>query len=402
MGGLGVTCLVTIHGVGFQQAPSPGIEGYADRLHRWLIDDARIGSLISLNPLPGDRGQAQSPVYVCSDWPVDQPLPDQGIGRVGTWSISASATGSGEQLPFIDHGDVPLVEGEADIVHVALVYTGLEERQTDLMALLVTAGIGLDSLDEYTSVGGYLGKLAKDLGTRLLHRRSADQPSPGLRVRSDLPALTSTSVQGADPGGFDQVLRQVDDDMAAYVARNAMRERVRDFVAEVLIRLAYRDDVSSIVVNGHSQGTVAAYDTLRRMPRPVPDKVGCLITAGSPLRKYATSLTWGSEVGAITAIPRWLNYYDPNDPVADPLRPPASWRPGDPIPDPMPPDALLHGLNIDRNVVAPVEVIDRRVNNLANSAPGGLQAHNYWDNTVDFVPSLAEELLTARRIPASA
>lgn len=388
---------MTIHGVGFQQAPSPGVEGYADRLHDWLINDARIGPLISLNPLPGDRGLAQSPVYVCSDWPVDEPRPDQGIGRVGTWSAGATAG----QAQFIDHRGAPLVEGEADIVHVALVYTGLEERQTDLTALLVTAGIGLDSLDEYTSVGGYLGKLAKDFGTRLLHRR-ADQPSPGLRVRSDLPALTSMSVQGADPGGFDQVLRQVDDDMAAYVARNAMRERVRDFVAEVLIRLAYRDDVTSIVVNAHSQGTVAAYDALRRMPRPVPDKVRCLITAGSPLRKYATSLTWGSEVGAISAIPRWLNYYDQSDPVADPLRPPASWRPGDLIPDPMPQDALFHGLDRDRNVVAPVDVIDRLVDNLANSAPGGLQAHNYWDNRVDFVPSLAEELLTARRIPASA
>jgi pimeloyl-ACP methyl ester carboxylesterase len=206
--------------------------------------------------------------------------------------------------------------------------------------------------------------------------------------------------QAKDAGGFDQVLRQLDDDMAAYVARNAVRERVRDFVAEVLIRLAYRDEVTGIVVNAHSQGTVAAYDALRRTPRSVPRKVRCLVTAGSPLRKYVTSLTWGFEVGAISAIPRWLNYYDQGDPVADPLRPPMSWHPGDPIPDPMPAEALFEGLDIDREVVAPVDVLDRPVDNRANSSAGGLQAHNYWDNRTEFVSSLAGELLAARRTAA--
>lgn len=32
-----VTCLVTIHGVGFQQPPEDGVPGYADDLHRFLL-----------------------------------------------------------------------------------------------------------------------------------------------------------------------------------------------------------------------------------------------------------------------------------------------------------------------------------------------------------------------------
>jgi hypothetical protein len=32
----GITCIVTIHGIGFQQPPASGVVGYADHLHRHL------------------------------------------------------------------------------------------------------------------------------------------------------------------------------------------------------------------------------------------------------------------------------------------------------------------------------------------------------------------------------
>ncbi len=33
---------------------------------------------------------------------------------------------------------------------------------------------------------------------------------------------------------------------------------------------------------------------------------------------------------------------------------------------------------------------DKLVNNRANNAGGGIPAHNYWDNTEEFIPRVAE------------
>ena len=35
---------------------------------------------------------------------------------------------------------------------------------------------------------------------------------------------------------------------------------------------------------------------------------------------------------------------------------------------------------------------DHKINNVANSVGGGLQAHNYWDNEKEFAQPLAELL----------
>ena len=62
-----ITCVVTIHGVGFQQPPSAGQAGYADRLHAGLA--AALGPDVRLSDDPrrapyqvGDGGCASPAV----------------------------------------------------------------------------------------------------------------------------------------------------------------------------------------------------------------------------------------------------------------------------------------------------------------------------------------------------
>jgi hypothetical protein len=44
-------------------------------------------------------------------------------------------------------------------------------------------------------------------------------------------------------------------------------------------------------------------------------RVGALVTAGSPLRRYTTMLSWGSEIGNLRLVPTWVNFFDRHDPV---------------------------------------------------------------------------------------
>src|SRR5215210_3549032 len=83
----GLTCLVTIHGIGFQQQPLPdGTPGYADSLHERLskyLDESILGDD------PGrkrtQRGQ-NGPVYVASEWPPDSRHIEEGLRRLGVWA----------------------------------------------------------------------------------------------------------------------------------------------------------------------------------------------------------------------------------------------------------------------------------------------------------------------------
>src|SRR5205085_85323 len=87
---------------------------------------------------------------------------------------------------------------------------------------------------------------------------------------------------------------------------------------DALLRLCFREDVTSIVVNAHSQGTILAYDVLRILPPIAAAKVQGFVTAGSPLRKYADLFYWGTDAGSLCHVP-WTNFWDDTDPVADPL-----------------------------------------------------------------------------------
>ena len=190
-------------------------------------------------------------------------------------------------------------------------------------------------------------------------------------------------------------LRSLEDDVAAYVSRNDLRERVRGFVREALVRLVSREDVAGVVINSHSNGTVIAFDVLRDLPPFLAEKVRWLVTAGSPLRKYTDLFHWGTEAGSAGTLPGWTNFWDQTDPVADPLAPPVSWRRGDALPPAGDNARLFHSSDPASGVETPAPTEDREVSNLSHGGAGGLPAHDYWDNTTQVVAPLADILKRA-------
>jgi hypothetical protein len=396
-----ITCLLTIHGIGFQQFPDDdaGVAGYADGLHRALHDQASLTTLLSDDP-ERSRGRKaagdQGPVYVQSSWPPDGVRStEKGLERLGRLLDREART---LQSPLPD-----LVEPGKTIAHVALVYTPLEETGPDPIATLELTVRGLFSAAHYATLTGGLTMLGRDVKA-ILHPPAVPPSTPASSAnipRSDLPHREGLlrrlvdHVHGgpAAPGdaGALAVLHSVEDDVAGYFARNVLRERERDFVRQVLLRLQLRGDVGRVVVNSHSQGTVVAFDTLRTLTVPALALVSDWLTLGSPLRKYAEILDWGTDVGAIIQVPHWTNLWDPLDPVADPLRPPAGWRRGDPLPTPGP-SGLFQDVDPDTGVAAAHDVKDGQVDNVGNTSSPGLRAHDYWGNVREVVPEIARRL----------
>lgn len=384
-----VVCIVTIHGVGFQQAPGPpdgpGLParpGYADLLHQNLA--AELEGRLSDDP---DKQWYQevptAPIYVASSWrkpDLDRQSREAGLARLGQWRGTPYRDG-------IDTTSAPLVKEGADVAHVALVYTGLEESKHDVAALVQTAALGLFAIRRYATAAAIAGTVYRDVAALWTRSGKGADGGVSLRVRSDANQAVAAPLRPTPRESQNSILLQVEDDVGAYVVRNERRELVRGFVEEALLRLVWRDDVRAVIVNAHSQGTVVAYDVLRELRDARLDKVRALITAGSPLRKYATTLSWGREVGRIHDIGTWLNVHDPRDPVADPLtRPPRGRRAAD---DPSPPGSLFWWLDPLTGAGKASTVQDVPVDNGMNSPPGALQAHNYWDNRTEFVPRLA-------------
>jgi hypothetical protein len=370
---LPVVCLVTVHGVGFQQRPVGDEPGYADGLHaglRPLLDE--LGD----DPERPDTG---GPVYVQSTWPPDSRNVEAGLERLGSWQPGGAWRVDASR---------PLAGPGARIAHVALVYSHLEEQYGDPVAAAAAAVLGASLLTHYASVTGLVRGVVHDVAAILAHQAPpAAGAGPGsLRVRSEAPALQQRLAHlgrapsaDAPADGLVTVLQQLEDDVCAYVCRNVLRERVRAFVREALTRLAMRDDVAAVVVNGHSNGTVVAHDVLATLPLPVISRVAAVVTAGSPLRKYVDLLAWGTDGGALGHVARddlWTNFYDPVDPVADPLGPPAEWRRGGELPADGGPGLFAS----DMGTAGPIRVVDERLDNLSDSAGTGLRAHNYWDN----------------------
>jgi hypothetical protein len=212
---------------------------------------------------------------------------------------------------------------------------------------------------------------------------------PSLRVRSD-PAAAG---DGGNPSGLLSVVSQLDHDVTTYVCRNDLRERVRSFVHDAVLRLCCREDVAQVVVNSHSQGTVLAFDVLRTLPPFAAEKLACFVTAGSPLRKYVDLFYWGQDAACLTQT-RWHNFWDATDPVADPLVPPRDWRRAKEVPPSPGYSELYYGIDPNSNDQRKVHLVDYEVQNAANGAGGGLPAHNYWDNEAQFVQPLANLLQT--------
>lgn len=114
------------------------------------------------------------------------------------------------------------------------------------------------------------------------------------------------------------------------------------------------------------------------------------MTAGTGQRKYGILFHWGPDAGELRNIPCWFNYWDWEDPVADPLTPSLRWRRGRRLP----PHAGESGPYLLTNSATgkPIGITDVRVDNVKNGGGGGLPAHDYWDNDQEFVGPLARLL----------
>jgi len=377
-------CMLTVHGIGFQQPPQDGKPGYADGLHANLAEV--LGDKLGNDP--NRQPETDGPVYVMSAKPGTHDH-EWGLSRLGSWR--------GDTL---DAAGQPLAEPGSLIAHVALIYTSLEDvgpRFGSGTGTVSEAGL---LLGQYASVAGAMRLVCGDTWAAL-HKKGGPAGSTVLQPRTDLVAshqfslfkfLHPDMVANQPGGSLLGTVMTLEDDVVAYVCRNDLRESVRVFIREALRRLAARPDVRAVVVNAHSQGTVASYDALAQSPLEVTSQVDALVTAGSPLRKYADLFSWGGDAGATASVGRWLNFWDPKDPVADPLDQPASWHFGNEIVERAARDLGLFWAVGDEGSQQPVPITDYQVDNLANSSGGGLQAHNYWGNTTQFIPELAATL----------
>jgi hypothetical protein len=385
----GALVLVTVHGIGFQREPTTTkdgteVAGYADVLHEHL--GAELGELLGNDP---DRGKG--PVYVRSEFNHSRA---EGLARL----------------------DGKLTKDDNEIAHVALVYSPSEPLAPRPGAVADAIARTLVAHGHYTSALGALRLVLGDAWAAL-HTTDAAKPDSTLLPRVDPPiehanhGLIHRLLHGhadpedppppSDPGAFG-MLRALEDDVAAYVARNDLRERVRGFVQEALLALHDRDDVAGIVVNGHSQGTVLTWDVLCRLPfsswqRKGTSKLRHYVTSGSPIRKYVDLFSWGEQVGQLSSVltgepdaPGWTNFFDPHDPVADPLDAATAWRPGqDRSVRPQGDVGLLVARDPAGGESRHVAILDTKVDNLTNSEGGGLQAHDYWNNQTEVVKPLA-------------
>ncbi len=383
-----VTCLVTLHGVGFQQPPQAGVDnsGYADPLHQHL--KKCLAEQLSDDPNrehsePGDNGA----IYVESRWRDDKGIAsrEEGLKRLGVWR---------DDKERVDTTAAPLVAYDGSVSHVALVYSNLEPMGPELGAALVTLGTSLFSASHYASASGLIHMALADGLAMIGHHTALGQEPISSRPRADLGSRSVKQLGQHGPAapapspGLLSMLRSLEDDMACYICHNEERERVRSFVYGALMRLACREDVDSIVLNTHSNGTVVAFDVLRYLPQEVTTKIKAFVTAGSPLRKYVDLFHWGNQIQCLYPVEPWYNFLDPRDPVADRLDPPISWRVGNKIVPSV--EKLFSRIDLNSEKPCWIKVDDREVDNVVKSAGGGLQAHNYWDNEEQFVTQLAD------------
>lgn len=400
------TCLVTIHGIGFQQPPlNDGTPGYADRLHESLHE--YLKELLSDDP---DRRRKQAgekgPIYVQSHWPPGTLRTEPGLERLGRWRD--------DQRRSIDIKRHPLLGKQGSIAHVALVYANEQDlvpRPGSALGTLARSGV---NFHRYATLPGALYLLIADTLALIPRPRHPRRASPSLRIRirdrspaqiienqdSGLPSSTELQFLGA-PDNPIAVISQLLNDVATYVSRDDLQTRVRSFVHDAVLRLCCREDVERLIINAHSLGSVVAFDVLRQLPPFALHKVALLITEGCPLRKFADLFAWGDDAGCLYQIPAWVNFWDRRDPVADPLQPPPSWRRGRRLPKPLPGESMFHGIVADTGDIEPIAIQDRRVCNISHTPAGAAPAHNYWDNEPQFVKPVAtvlRQLVTAGRI----
>jgi hypothetical protein len=432
-------CLVTIHGIGFEQRPTAGEpwSGYADMLHARLSEALNGGGGPSLlsddphsqrKPRKSDKkarlGQT-GPIYVESSWPPPEPgqqetksAREAGLKRLGAWRHATPEHVVGA-IKVSD--EAQLAEPGRPIAHVALVYSHLEDQGPRVGSAADTLARTALSAFHYDTLFGEAKMLYNDTVALLFPPHvsvsAPDDLPPSLRVRSDvrhrvphlhIPLTAPAKEPQQQPSEHSHdVVFQLMDDVATYIVRDDLRQRVRSFVREALLRLIYRDDVAGIVINAHSQGTIVAYDVLSQLSPFEASKIWWLVTAGSPIRKYVRLFAWSAEIGALREIGlredaghnadgrevlpvRWTNFYDERDPVADPLR--GEKREDAPPKDNTDEKTLLNWVNPTSGDVCPVAVEDVEAYNVQKVSSGGLRAHNYWDNQEDFIKPLVDRL----------
>lgn len=386
-----ITCFVTVHGIGFQQPPLDGIPGYADGLHTNLCNALNQDGNALLSDDPDRRPHQVGdsvPIYVQSVWPPNSLHIEDGLKRLGSWD-EHHLTVSGPDL----------VKDNARIAQVALVYSRLQGEGPLVGSTVIAGAVTTISARHYSHLTGLLHMMlvdimqpvAQSLWTNLLKHPSQPDSvsSPSLRIRQDAGYPHEGSPQQLS--GFMAVLRQLENDVAAYVYHNGRRQRVRSFILDALLRLAAREDVSGIVLNTHSNGTIIGLDVVQELPPFAAEKIRAIITAGSPIRKYVDIFDWGKHIPTVPKIERWWNFWDEKDIVADPLLPAADWKRGEKLT----PDQLVgiyQALDPIKGEITPMLINDIQVDNIANSPVGGLRAHNYWDNTKEFIPQVAKLL----------
>src|SRR6266487_916340 len=405
-------CIVTIHGVGFEQPPQGDLPGYADDLHEHLHKP--LGRLLSDDPdrdhdhrPPKSRLKESLPIYVQSSYPLDrksgQRSREEGMKRLGQWSDDGKTMNTNGAF---------LTRDSASIAHVALVYSDLEGKDAQFLPSAVTVWMALSSLlhDRYDSIFGLVRRLWADLfpskrplGTTRAYKKAASKSSaykenssgyvPSLSVRQEMMERKRMH-KGRPPesaNSLQAVFTQLQNDVAAYICYNEMREQIRGFVLDAFLRLAARDDVTAIVINSHSHGTVIALDVLRALPPVAAGKVKALITAGSPLRKYATLFTWGQHMDTLPPIPQWINFWDEHDPIADRLQPCFDWHPSkEPTPDQLTGHFQARDPKSGHTLHLPITDIPPAPQVWLHPRDGGLKAHNYWDNEKEFIRPLAD------------
>jgi hypothetical protein len=388
-----VTVIVSLHGIGFQTPPddATGEQGYADALHTHLRE--ALGSDVLGDDPERLKHNVRGPVYVHSNWPPGSGNVELGIARLGRWVEGARPGRVSTDQLFVDR-DQP-------VAHVALVYANLEDKASALGPLALILLMSLFRLGNYGSLFRVIRMLVLDLVALLTHMKSARQPTPSLQPRR-VTRLQEQPVSGTPtidiepaPTGPLATIRQLENDVAAYVTRNVLRQRVRAFVAECLLRLTYRPDVDGIIVNSHSQGTVVAFDVLRDFPFVSRHQVKAFVTAGSPLRKYVDLFVWGREVGGVYDVGSWSNFWDERDPVADSLNAPDDWEPGKRADRQPSHEGLFRAVHPETGQMLPFWIEEALLQNLTYSSGGGLQAHNYWDNKAQFIPAFVKIVRSA-------
>lgn len=99
----------------------------------------------------------------------------------------------------------------------------------------------------------------------------------------------------------------------------AFQREVQKRLREKLLEAKSQFDQTILL--SHSLGTVISFDVMRAGAQDF--NVGTYITTGSPLLKCVVLGARTPDVGQITLqnVPKWVNYFDTTDPVADPISP---------------------------------------------------------------------------------